>query len=84
MFKSPLAARTRPRLNLNSSESGVRKRTGNVGRWRDGQMVLRWVAGAYLLTERNFHKLQGYRDLWALAALLGREKQRMTLKEQFA
>lgn len=25
-----------------------------VSRWRDGQMVLRWVAGAYLLTEKNF------------------------------
>ena len=69
---------------IESPQSGVRKRTGNVSRWRDGQMVLRWVAGAYLLTEKNFHKLQGYRDLWALAAVLGREKKSVTLKEQFA
>jgi hypothetical protein len=47
-------------------------------------MVLRWVAGAYLLTEKNFRKLMGYRDLWALAAVLGREKKSVTLKEQFA
>jgi hypothetical protein len=47
-------------------------------------MVLRWVAGAYLLTEKNFHKLQGYRDLWALAAALGREKKSVTLQEHFA
>jgi transposase-like protein len=69
---------------IESPQSGVRKRTGNVSRWRDGQMVLRWVAGAYLLTEKNFRKLQGYRDLWALAAVLGREKKSVTLKEQFA
>ena len=69
---------------IESPQSGVRKRTGNVSRWRDGQMVLRWVAGAYLLTEKNFRKLQGYRELWALAAALGREKKSVTLQENFA
>ena len=69
---------------IESPQSGVRKRTGNVSRWRDGQMVLRWVAGAYLLTEKNFRKLQGYRELWTLAAALGREKKSVTVKEQFA
>jgi putative transposase len=69
---------------IESPQSGVRKKTGNVSRWRDGKMVLRWVAGAYLLTEKNFRKLMGYRDLWALAAVLGREKKSVTLKEQFA
>ena len=69
---------------IESPQSGVRKRTGNVSRWRDGQMVLRWVAGAYLLTEKNFRKLQGYRELWTLAAALGREKKSMTVKENFA
>lgn len=70
---------------IESPQSGVRKRTGNVCRWRDGQMVVRWVAGAYLLTEKNFRKLMGYKQLWALAALLGRnEKKSVTLKEQFA
>lgn len=69
---------------IESPQSGVRKRTGNVSRWRDGQMVLRWVAGAYVLTEKHFRKLQGYRDLWTLAAVLGREKKSVTPKEQFA
>jgi len=69
---------------IESPQSGVRKRTGNVSRWRDGQMVLRWVAGAYLLTEKNFRKLQGYRELWTLAAALGRENKSVTVKEQFA
>ncbi len=69
---------------IESPQSGVRKRTGNVSRWRDGQMVLRWVAGAYLLTEKHFKKLMGYEHLWALAAALGRQKKSVTLKEQLA
>ena len=31
---------------IESPQSGVRKKTGNVCRWRDGEMILRWVAGA--------------------------------------
>jgi hypothetical protein len=62
----------------------VRKKTGNVSRWRDGQTVLRWVAGTYLLKEKNFRKLTGYRDFWALAAVLGRGKKSVPLKKQFA
>ena len=59
---------------IESPQAGVRKKTGNVSRWRDGEMVLRWVAGAFLLTERNFRKIMGHRDLWALAGILGRTK----------
>ncbi len=57
---------------IESPQSGVRKKTGNVCRWRDGEMILRWVAGAFLLTEKNFRKIMGYQDLWTLAAILGR------------
>jgi putative transposase len=57
---------------IESPQSGVRKKTGNVCRWRDGNMTLRWVAGAFLLTEKNFRKIMGYHDLWALASILGR------------
>jgi hypothetical protein len=46
---------------------------GNVSRWRDSDMVERWVASAWLLTERHFHRIDGYEHLWALAAILGRE-----------
>jgi putative transposase len=67
---------------IESPQSGVRKRTGNVSRWRDGAM--RWVAGAYLITEKHFRKIAGYENLWALAAVLGRSKKSVTLKEQFA
>jgi hypothetical protein len=37
-----------------------------------------------LLTEKNFRKLLGHRDLWTLAAALGREKTSVTPKEHFA
>ncbi len=47
-------------------------------------MVLRWVAGAYLLTEKNFRKVAGYEHLWVLAAALGRAKKSTTLEEKFA
>ena len=33
-------------------------------------MVLRWAASAFLETEKNFRKIQGYRDLWMLQAKL--------------
>jgi len=69
---------------IESPQSGVRKRTGNVCRWREGEMVLRWVAGAYLLTEKNFRKVAGYEHLWVLAAALGRAKKSTTLEEKFA
>jgi len=55
-----------------SPHSGVRLRTRRVCRWRDGKMVLRWAA-ALLLTEQNFRKIMGYRDLWMLKAALDRK-----------
>jgi putative transposase len=69
---------------IESPQSGVRKRTGNVSRWRDGEMVLRWVAGAYLLTEKSFRKIAGYENLWTLAEALGWQKKSVTLQEKFA
>jgi hypothetical protein len=48
-------------------------RTNRVSRWQDGQMVLRWVAAAFLQTEKNFRRIQGYRDLWMLKAKLENE-----------
>ncbi|MGH9560256.1 MAG: IS256 family transposase [Terracidiphilus sp.] len=59
---------------IESPQSGVQKRTGNVTRWRNAEMVERWVASAWLLTEKHFRKVVGHRDFWALAVILGREK----------
>ena len=51
------------------------RRTANVTRWRDREVVERWVAWAWLLKEKNFRKIDGHRDLWALATILGRQPQ---------
>jgi len=59
---------------IESPQSGVQKRTGNVTNWRDADMVERWVASAWLLTEKHFRKVIGHEHLWTLAAHLGREK----------
>ena len=58
---------------IESPHSGVRQRTDNVTRWRDAEMVQRWAASAWLLTEKHFRRVIGHGDLWALAAILGRE-----------
>ena len=58
---------------IESPHAGVRLRTNRVSRWRDGKMVLRWVAAAFLATEKNFRRIQGYRDLWMLKAKLENE-----------
>ena len=69
---------------IESPQSGVRKRTSNVTRWRDADMVQRWVASAWLITEKRFRRIDGHKDLWALAAILGREteKEKSVSKEQ--
>lgn len=58
---------------IESPQSSVARRTANVTQWRDREMVERWVASAWLLKEKNFRKIDGHRDLWALATILGRQ-----------
>lgn len=55
---------------IESPYSAVRMRTRRVSRWKNGSMVLRWVASAFLAAEQNFRRIQGYRDLWMLKATL--------------
>ena len=58
---------------IESPQSGVQRRTHNVSRWRDADMVQRWVASAWLLTEKHFRRIDGHDHLWSLAAILGRK-----------
>ena len=69
---------------IESPQSGVQKRTHNVTRWRDAGMVERWIASAWLLTEKHFRKVIGHRDLWALAVALGREHKSNASAEKVA
>ena len=59
---------------VESPTSGVRLRTRRVTNWRNGQMVLRWAAAAYLDTEKSFRRIMGYRDLWILKAALDEDR----------
>ncbi len=54
---------------VDNPHSGVRRRTRQVCRWRPG-MPARWSAAAFLESEQSYRKIMGYRDLWALRAIL--------------
>jgi len=54
---------------VDNPHSGVRSRTRRVCRWRAG-MPARWSAAAFLEMEKSFRKIMGFRDLWALKAIL--------------
>ena len=42
--------------------------TRNVKRWKDGQVMLRWIAGALSDAKGGFRKLRGHRDMRTLLA----------------
>ena len=58
---------TNPIENLNGS---IAHFTRNVKRWKDGQMTLRWIAGALSDAKGRFRKLRGYREMKTLLAAL--------------
>jgi transposase-like protein len=60
---------TNPIENLNGA---VAHHTRNVRRWRDGQMLLRWIGAALLEATRGFRRVRGHRDLPKLCAALKR------------
>lgn len=55
---------------IESPHAGVRLQTRRVTHWQNGDMVLRWMASAFLRTEKRFKRIMGHRDLWALEAIL--------------
>lgn len=58
---------TNPIENLNGL---IADYTHNVKRWRDGQMVLRWVASALSDARERFRALRGFRDMPKLIGAL--------------
>lgn len=58
---------TNPIENLNS---GIRRISKRVKRWRDGGMVLRWAAASALEAEKHFHRLKGHKAMPSLLAAL--------------
>lgn len=51
---------TNPIENLNGL---IAHYTRNVKRWRDGEMVLRWIGAALHEARRGFRAVRGYRDM---------------------
>src|SRR6476620_7358964 len=64
---------------IENPNGAVRRVTGRICRWRDHEMVLRWMASAYLEAEKCFRRIQGYRDLWVLSTALGRARSTSTV-----
>jgi transposase-like protein len=60
-------ATTNPLENLNNQ---LRRITRRVKRWRDGSMVVRWIATALGEAAKGFRKLRGYKGMPALVAAL--------------
>lgn len=58
---------------IDSAHSGVRMKTRRVTHWQHGEMVMRWAAASFLATEKQYRRIQGYRDLWMLEAALSEE-----------
>lgn len=56
-------ASTNPIESLNSGIKGITRR---VKRWRNSDMVIRWVCTGIIESERNFKKINGYVHLDAL------------------
>lgn len=64
---SPSLLRTFKSTNpIESMISVARTVTGNVKRWRDGGMMLRWTAAGVLEADKQFRRVNGYRDLLLL------------------
>ncbi|MCW2687770.1 MAG: transposase, mutator type [Mycobacterium sp.] len=65
-----------PLRSTNSIESMIsicREHAGNVKRWRDGQMALRWCAAGMVEAGKQFRRVNGHLHLPALRAALKRE-----------
>jgi hypothetical protein len=74
-------AATNPVENLNGS---VSRFTRNVKRWRDGAMVVRWVATSVRGAEQRFRRVRGFRDLPRLVTAPRKHQARIALSGQHA
>ncbi len=69
---------------IESVISIARDATRNVKRWRLGKMVLRWIAAGMLEADRQFRKVDGYRDLHILKRALERHQEVIGGKNEVA
>lgn len=55
---------------IENVNGAVAKFARNVRRWRDGTMIVRWVASALREADKKFRKLKGHKDMPKLIAAL--------------
>lgn len=60
---------------IESMISIARDVTGNVKRWKNGKMVVRWMAAGLLESEKRFHRVNGYREMVRLRLTLRKHHQ---------
>jgi hypothetical protein len=71
---APTLARTLRSMNcIESMISVCREHAGNLKRWRDGQMALRWCAAGMVEAGKQFRRVNGHLCLPTLRAALERE-----------
>src|SRR6266540_2341978 len=71
---TPTLARTLRSTNpIESMIEICREHAGNVKRWQDGQMALRWCAAGMVEARKQFRRVNGYLHLQALRAALEAE-----------
>lgn len=57
---------------------------GNVKRWRDGKMALRWTAAGLLEAEKQFRRVNGYREMPILRRALEQHYQGLASTQKVA
>ena len=70
---------TNPIENLNGSVSHFSR---NVRRWRDGSMIVRWVATALHYAEKKFRRVRGCDDMNQLVTALDKITRKEELDNQ--
>ena len=63
---------------VESAHNGVRDRSRNVKRWRDGMHVERWTAASLLETAKSFRRIRGCDHMSVFAAALNNYRQQET------
>ncbi len=73
-----LAKTLRSTNPVESMISIARTTTGNVKRWRDGQMRRRWCAAGMLEAEKSFRRVRGYKQMPVLVKQLRAHAEKAT------
>ena len=70
------------KLVMESAFSIVETVCRNVKRWRAGDHIERWVGSGLLVAERQFRKVQGYREIPSLLTSLANMLSKKAVAEE--